>query len=389
MEIELARRLAKLPPYLFAEIDRAKKAARARGVDIIDLGVGDPDTPTFPNIVARLREAAGEAAYHRYPSYEGLPAFRAAVARWYQKRFGVGLDADTEVVSLIGSKEGIAHISLAFVNPGDLNLVPSPGYPVYNIGTLFADGVSHFMPLRRENGFLPDLDAIPDDVAARAKLMFINYPNNPTAAVADRAFFERVVEFARRHSVIVCHDAAYTELYYDGHKPMSFLEVEGAREVGIEFHSLSKTYNMTGWRIGFAVGNAKVIAGLGKIKTNVDSGLFEAIQMAGIEALEGPQEPQAELRRMYQRRRDVLVGGLRQIGLDVDAPAASFYVWFPVPKGQTSAGFAKLLLEKAGIVATPGNGFGDAGEGYARMTLCLPEKRLQEAVERIRTPGIL
>ncbi len=389
MEIELARRLAKLPPYLFAEIDRAKKAARARGVDIIDLGVGDPDTPTFPNIVARLREAAGEAAYHRYPSYEGLPAFRAAVARWYQKRFGVGLDADTEVVSLIGSKEGIAHISLAFVNPGDLNLVPSPGYPVYNIGTLFADGVPHFMPLRRENGFLPDLDAIPDDVAARAKLMFINYPNNPTAAVADRAFFERVVEFARRHSVIVCHDAAYTELYYDGHKPMSFLEVEGAREVGIEFHSLSKTYNMTGWRIGFAVGNAKVIAGLGKIKTNVDSGLFEAIQMAGIEALEGPQEPQAELRRMYQRRRDVLVGGLRQIGLDVDAPAASFYVWFPVPKGQTSAGFAKLLLEKAGIVATPGNGFGDAGEGYARMTLCLPEQRLQEAVERIRTAGIL
>lgn len=383
MDIRLAQRIAQLPPYLFAEIDRAKKEARSRGADLIDLGIGDPDTPTFPHIVKRLQEAAENPAYHRYPSYEGLAAFRQAVARWYGSRFGVSLDADTEVVSLIGSKEGIAHISLAFTDPGDVNLVPSPGYPVYNIGTLFAGGTSHFLPLRRENGFLPDLDAIPAEVAKKAKLLFINYPNNPTAAVAGREFFERVVAFARRHNVIVCHDAAYSEVYY-GERPTSFLEVEGAKEVGIEFHSLSKTYNMTGWRIGFAVGNAQVIAGLGKIKTNVDSGLFEAIQIAGIEALEGDQGPQEALRGMYRRRRDVLVEGLRAAGFDVTPPEASFYLWIPVPRPHTSSAFAKLLLEKAGIVATPGNGFGDAGEGYFRMTLCLPEERLREAVERIK-----
>jgi LL-diaminopimelate aminotransferase len=389
MEIRLAQRIAKLPPYLFAEIDRAKKAAEARGVDIIDLGVGDPDTPTFPNVVEKLQQTAADATYHRYPSYQGLMGFRESVTGWYRRRFGVELDPATEVVSLIGSKEGIAHISLAFVDPGDLTLVPDPGYPVYSVGTLFAEGTPHFVPLTRENGFLPDLEAIPEDVASRAKLLFINYPNNPTAAVADRSFFERVVEFARRHNVIVCHDAAYTEIYYDDNKPMSFLEVDGAGEVGIEFHSLSKTYNMTGWRIGFAVGNAEVIGGLGKIKTNVDSGLFEAIQVAGIEALEGDQTPQAVLREMYQKRRDALVGGLRAAGLELVPPSATFYVWIAVPKSQTSAGFAKLLLEKAGIVATPGNGFGDAGEGYVRMTLCLPEDRLREAAERIRDAGIL
>jgi LL-diaminopimelate aminotransferase len=389
MDIRLAQRIAKLPPYLFAEIDRAKKAAQARGVDIIDLGVGDPDTPTFPNIVQKLQQTAAHGAYHRYPSYQGLMGFRESVAGWYRRRFGVELDPETEVVSLIGSKEGIAHISLAFVDPGDLTLVPDPGYPVYSVGTLFAEGTPHAVPLTRENGFLPDLEAIPEDVARRAKLLFINYPNNPTAAVADRSFFERVVEFARRHNVIVCHDAAYTEIYYDDNRPMSFLEVDGAGEVGIEFHSLSKTYNMTGWRIGFAVGNPAVIGGLGKIKTNVDSGLFEAIQVAGIEALEGDQAAQAALRGMYQKRRDALVGGLRAAGLEVVPPNATFYVWIAVPKPQTSAGFAKQLLEKAGIVATPGNGFGDAGEGYVRMTLCLPEDRLREAAERIRDAGIL
>ncbi|MBI5446014.1 MAG: LL-diaminopimelate aminotransferase, partial [Deltaproteobacteria bacterium] len=362
MDIRLAQRVAQLPPYLFAEIDRAKKQVRARGVDLIDLGIGDPDRPTFSNIVRSLQEACVNPVYHRYPSYEGLPAFRGAVARWYESRFGVKLDPETEVVSLIGSKEGIAHISLAFTDPGDVNLVPSPGYPVYNIGTLFAGGVPYFLPLTRENGFLPDLEAIPPEVLAKAKLLFLNYPNNPTAAVADRKFFERLVEFAHRHNVIVCHDNAYSELYY-GEPPMSFLEVDGAKEVGIEFHSLSKTYNMTGWRIGFAVGNAAVIGGLGKIKTNVDSGLFEAIQIAGIEALEGDQGPQEELRRVYRKRRDVLVEGLRGAGLDVSAPEATFYVWFPVPKPHTSAGFAKLLLEKVGVVATPGNGFGAAGAG--------------------------
>jgi LL-diaminopimelate aminotransferase len=389
MDIRLAQRIAKLPPYLFAEIDRAKKAAIARGVDIIDLGVGDPDTPTFPHIVEKLQQAAENPAYHRYPSYEGLMAFRVAVARWYKNRFTVELDPETEVVSLIGSKEGIAHVSLAFVDPGDVTLVPSPGYPVYNVGTLFAGGTPQFIPLTQENGFLPDLDAIPAEVAQRAKLLFLNYPNNPTAAVANLAFFDEVVRFARRHNVIVCHDAAYTEIYYDQRKPVSFLQAEGAKEVGIEFHSLSKTYNMTGWRIGFAVGNREVIGGLGKIKTNVDSGLFEAIQIAGVEALESDQSAQAALREIYQGRRDALVGGLRDAGLQVEPPGATFYMWFPVPKPHTSAEFAKLLLEQAGIVATPGNGFGDGGEGYLRLTLCLPEERLREAAERIRTAGLL
>jgi LL-diaminopimelate aminotransferase len=388
MLIRLAQRVAQLPPYLFAEIDRAKREARSRGVDLIDLGIGDPDTPTFSHIVRKLQEASENPAFHRYPSYEGLPAFREAVARWYGRRFGVQLDAEQEVVSLIGSKEGIAHISLAFTDPGEINLVPSPGYPVYNIGTLFAGGIPYFLPLVRENGFLPDLDAIPEDVAQKAKLLFLNYPNNPTAAVAGRAFYEKVVEFAHRHEVIVCHDAAYSEIYFE-ERPMSFLEVDGAKEVGIEFHSLSKTYNMTGWRIGFAVGNRHVVGGLGKIKTNVDSGLFEAVQIAGIEAIEGDQGPQEELRQMYRRRRDVLVGGLRGAGFDVSAPDATFYVWFPVPKPHTSAEFAKQLLERVGVVATPGNGFGAAGEGYIRMTLCLPEERLREAVERIRSGGIL
>jgi LL-diaminopimelate aminotransferase len=380
--------VAELPPYLFAEIDRAKKEVRARGADLIDLGIGDPDIPTFPNIVRALQKASQDPAYHRYPSYEGLPAFRQTVARWYGRRFGVTLDPDTEVVSLIGSKEGIAHISLAFTNPGEVNLVPSPGYPVYNIGTLFAGGVPYFLPLTSENGFLPDLASIPEEVLAKAKLLFLNYPNNPTAAVADRKFFEGVVEFAHRHHVIVCHDLAYSEIYY-GEPPLSFLEVDGAKDVGIEFHSLSKTYNMTGWRIGFAVGNAKVVGGLGKIKTNVDSGLFEAIQIAGIEAIEGDQALQEALRDTYRRRRDVLVEGLRDAGLEVRSPEATFYVWFPVPKGHTSAGFAKLLLEKVAVVATPGNGFGAAGEGYVRMTLCLPEERLREAVDRIRGAGLL
>jgi LL-diaminopimelate aminotransferase len=389
MNIKLAKRVAELPPYLFAEIDKAKQAARAKGMDLVDLGIGDPDTPTFPNIIAKMQEAVTNPAYHRYPCYEGLKVFRESVANWYDRRFGVKLDPNTEVVSLIGSKEGIAHISLAFTDPGDINLIPDPGYPVYNIGTLFAGGRSYFMPLKAANGFLPDLEAIPDDVAAKAKLMFINYPNNPTAALADRAFYERVVAFAKKHNIIVCADAAYTEVYFGKQRPMSFLEVPGAKDVGIEFHSLSKTYNMTGWRVGFAVGNAQVVAGLGKIKTNVDSGLFEAIQIAGIEALEGDQKPQEALRDLYRRRRDVLVEGLRKAGFKVTPPEASLYVWFPVPAGRSSAEFSKELLEKVGVVATPGNGFGPSGEGYIRMTLCLPEDRLREAVDRIQKAGLV
>ncbi|OGP84615.1 MAG: LL-diaminopimelate aminotransferase, partial [Deltaproteobacteria bacterium RBG_13_65_10] len=301
-DFKLADRLSKLPPYLFAEIDRLKKEARAKGMDIIDLGVGDPDQPTPPHIVNKLQEACADSEYHHYPSYEGMPRFREAVAGWYHRRFGVTLDPATEVVSLIGSKEGIAHLPLAFVNPGDVTLVPDPAYPVYAIGTLFAGGEVVALPLQRGNGFLPDLDAIPKRALERAKILYLNYPNNPTTAVADVVFYARVAELAARHGFLVAADSPYSELTYDGYQAASFLEAPGAREVGVEFHSLSKTYNMTGWRCGFAVGNAQVIAGLGKIKTNIDSGLFQAIQVAGIVALEGDQSCVEAMRKIYTER---------------------------------------------------------------------------------------
>jgi LL-diaminopimelate aminotransferase len=310
--------------------------------------------------------------------------FRTAVAQWYERRFGVKLNPNTEVLSLIGSKEGIAHIPLAFVNPGDYVLVPTPGYPVYRVSTLFAGGIPYFLPLRKENGFLPKFSEIPKEVAEKAKLLFINYPNNPTSAIAERSFFEEVVAFARRYQTIVCHDAAYSEVAFDGYQPPSFLEVEGAKEVGIEFHSLSKTFNMTGWRIGFAVGHSEIVSALGRLKTNIDSGVFQAIQEAGIEALNHFDTPLPEIIKIYERRRDVLVKGLREIGLDVDLPKATFYLWFQVPRGYTSAQFATLLIEQAGIVATPGNGFGEAGEGYIRMAMTVDEKRLQEVIERLK-----
>lgn len=383
IKIEQAERLKQLPPYLFAELDRKKAEARSRGVDVIDLGVGDPDLPTPDNIIGKLAEAAANPRYHRYPSYTGMNNFRESVSRWYLKRAGVSLDPLTQVVSLIGSKEGIAHIPLAFVNPGDVVLVPSPAYPVYGIATQFAGGIPHEMPLLAANGFLPDLDAIPADVLARTKMMFLNYPNNPTAAIAGVDFFAKVVEFATRHQIMVCHDFAYSEMTFDGYVPTSFLATPGAMDVGIEFHSLSKTYNMTGWRIGWAVGNAEIIKGLGRIKSNIDSGIFEAIQMAGIEALEGDQGCLDTMRQIYTERRDILVAGLRQLGLKVEPPKATFYVWFLVPEGHNSASFAAILLEKAGIVATPGNGFGDPGEGYVRMALTVSKERLQEAVKRM------
>jgi LL-diaminopimelate aminotransferase len=381
--IKKAERIQKLPPYLFAEIDRLKREVAARGVDLINLGIGDPDTPTPAHIVARLREAAATPANHRYPDYEGMPSFRAAAAGWMAQRYGVRLDPATEVVSLIGSKEGIANMAVAFVDPDDVVLVPDPGYPVYHIGTSFNGGVTYRMPLRRENGFLPDLGAIPDEVARRAKLLWLNYPNNPTAAVAPRAFFEDVIRFAERHGVIVCHDAAYAEIYY-GERPPSILELPGGREVAIEFHSLSKTFNMTGWRVGFAVGHPELIAGLGKVKTNVDSGVFQAVQEAAIAALTGDPAVVDGLRTMYRERRDVLVGGLTNIGLPCDPPAGTFYVWVPVPRGTTAAALASRILTEAGVVVTPGTGFGAAGEGYIRLTLCSPAERLREAVERLR-----
>ncbi len=384
MRFEMAKRIDQIPPYLFAEIDKKKEEMKKKGTDVIDLGIGDPDLPTPKPIIERLKKAAENPGNHRYPSYEGMIEFRTAVAAWYKRRFGITLDPRTEVLALIGSKEGIAHIPLAFVNSGDIVLVPSPGYPVYRVSTLFAGGTPYFLPLRKENGFLPILSEIPGTVAKQAKLLFINYPNNPTSAVAGKPFFEEVVAFARRHQIMVCHDAAYTEVAFDGYRPLSFLEVDGAKEVGIEFHSLSKTFNMTGWRIGFAVGHPQILSGLGRVKTNIDSGLFQAIQEAGTEALNHLDTPLPEIIDTYERRRDVMVRGLEQIGLEVDRPKATFYLWIRVPRGYRSAQFATLLLEQAGIVATPGNGFGEEGEGYIRMALTVDENRLREAIERLK-----
>lgn len=381
---EKAERLRQLPPYLFKEIDRKKAEVRSRGVDIIDLGVGDPDLPTPEHIIRALKRAADDPANHRYPSYSGLNTFKETVAEWYRERFGVVLDASTEVVSLIGSKEGIAHFPLAFINPGDVALVPSPAYPVYNIATIFAGGESFFMPLLSENRFLPDLKSIPEEIAARAKILFINYPNNPTSAIADLDFFKQVVAFAEKHDILVCHDAAYTEMAFDGYRPPSFLEVEGAKEVGIEFHSLSKTYNMTGWRIGFAVGNPIAVEGLGAIKSNIDSGVFQAVQVAGIEAIKGDQACVEEMSRIYTERRDVMVRGLRDSGFEVETPKATFYLWIKVLEGYSSAQLATRLLEEAGLVVTPGNGFGEPGEGYFRMALAQKKERLEEAVKRLK-----
>ncbi len=385
--IEVATRIKTLPPYLFAAIDKMKQEAIARGVDIINLGIGDPDLPTPVPIIESLANAAKDPKHHQYPSYEGMLSFRKAVAAWYRHRFNVTLDPANEVLTLIGSKEGIGHIHLAFVDPGDVVLVPSPGYPVYPVGTSFAGGTSHIMPLMKSNGFLPDLGAIPKEVAKKAKLMWLNSPNNPTSVVMTKDYLKWVVDFAQEHRIIVCHDAAYSVVYYDGRRPASFMEVEGAKDVGVEFHSLSKTYNMTGWRIGFAVGNKEVLAGLGQVKSNLDSGCFEAVQEAGITALALDDSVTDSLRKTYQDRRDILIPGLKSLGLEVDPPPAAFYVWVTVPKGYTSTSFTAHLLEKTGIVTTPGNGFGAPGEGYIRMTLCTSKERLAEAVERIKKAG--
>jgi len=376
-----AARMNNLPPYLFARIDEMKAEQQKKGVDIIDLGVGDPDLPTPDHIVASLCKAAQNPENHHYPSYAGMPAYRSAVAGWYKKRFGVRLDAGREVVALMGSKDGIAHIAEAFVNPGDYVLSPSPGYPVYRTGTLFAEGRVHEMPLVLKNNFVPVLDDIPKKVGKAAKLMFINYPNNPTAAVAPAGFYKEVVDFARDHDIVVVSDNAYSEIAYDGYRAPSFLETNGAIEVGIEMHSLSKTYNMTGWRIGMAVGNAEILAGLGRVKTNVDSGVFNAVQHAAITALSGSQNCVKEACAIYQERRDVLIAGLRDLGFDVPAPKATFYIWLPV---HDCMAFCAKLLNEAGIVATPGVGFGSSGEGYVRFAITRPVARIREAIERMR-----
>lgn len=381
--VKAAKRLEKIPPYLFARIDKKKEEARKKGIDLIDFGIGDPDIPTPANIIEKMKDAVENSRNHRYPSYEGMYAFRKAVSDWYKKRFSVKLDPDTEVVTLIGSKEGIAHIPWAYVDNGDVVLVPSPGYPVYKISTLLAGGIPYIMPLREENNFLPDLDKIPKDVLKRAKLLFINYPNNPTGAHADDDFFKKVVHIAKEFDILVCHDAAYSEIAYEGYKPKSFLEFDPEKKYSIEFHSLSKTYCMTGWRIGFAVGNRDAIYNLGKLKTNIDSGVFQAVQQAGIEALTGDQTSLEELKKRFEKRRDMVIDGLTSFGIKVRKPLATFYIWAKVPKKYTSEEFCERLIEKTGIVVTPGNGFGEEGEGYFRISLTINEKKIKEAMKRL------
>ena len=388
--MEYSERIKKIPPYLFAEIDRAIEKKRGEGVDVISLGIGDPDLPTPGNIIEALGRAAQEPENHRYPSYVGMLRFREAVANWYKRRFNVSLNPENEVVTLIGSKEGIGHIPLAFTNPGDINLVPSPAYPVYRIGTILADGLPKDMPLLEENGFKPDLSKISGDDAKNARLMFINYPNAPTTATAEKEFFKEVIDFAKDNEIIVCHDNPYSEMVFDGYRAPSFLEFQGAKEVGIEFHSLSKTYNMTGWRIGFVSGNADVLSGLGKVKENIDSGAFQAVQIAGIEALEGPQDAIAKNMKILQERRDVMVDGLNDIGFEIKKPKATFYLWFKIPSSyKSSVEFSQALLDKTGVVMTPGVGFGEHGEGYARCAITQNKERLQEVIDRIKNSDIM
>lgn len=381
-----ARRIAAVPPYLFAEIDRKKREVIARGVDVISLGIGDPDQPTPRFIIDAMHRAIEIPACHQYPDYDGSLAFRQAACQFYERRFGQSFDPRTEALALIGSKEGLAHLIWAYVDAGNVALVPDPAYPVYKTHTLLAGGTPYPLPLLAENGYMPDLDAIPAEVAARAKLLFLNYPNNPTGAVATLDFYRQAVAFARRHDILIVSDNAYSEMTYDGYRAPSIFEVEGAREVAVEFWSLSKPFNMTGWRIAFVVGNPEAIAALGVIKTNTDSGQFTAVQEAANAALTSPEAEGfiAEMNEVYRRRRDLAVAGLRAIGLDARPMKGSFYLWVPVPEGHTSASFAALLLEEAGVVVTPGAAYGEHGEGYIRISLCIAEERLQEAMERIR-----
>ncbi|MCH8848095.1 MAG: LL-diaminopimelate aminotransferase [Chloroflexi bacterium] len=381
--MQLARRLDQLPPYLFLEISRKIAEKRAQGVDVVSFGIGDPDLPTPPHILDELKRTADDPANHRYPETDGLPALREAIAAWYKRRFGVELD-DKEVVPLIGAKEGIGHMALCLTDPGDVALIPDPAYPVYAAGTMFAGGTAHLMPLREERGWLPDLSAIPADVAERAKVIWINYPNNPTGGLATPEFFEEVVAFAKEYDIVVCHDAAYSEVTFDGYVAPSFLQTPGAIDVGIEFHSLSKTYNMTGWRIGMAVGNATLVDALVRVKSNLDSGIPQAVQYMGIEALEHTaQEWHDANNEVYRRRRDRVVDVLRTIGLDVTTPKSGLYVWARCPEGWTSAEVATALLDEHAVVVTPGRGYGEAGEGYIRLSLTTPDDRVEEGLRRL------
>jgi len=391
MGIDTSHRLKKLPPYLFLEIDRIKRKAIKQGKDIIDFGVGDPDQPTPSYIIDSLYKAAQDPVNHRYALDQGMPALRQAIASWYRRRFGVLLNPESEILPLIGSKEGIAHLPLAILNPGDYSLILDPCYPPYRGGTILAGAKVYPLPLIEKNDFIPELKNIPNDILKKAKLLYINYPNNPTAAVAKKKFYKEVVRFARKNNIIVISDLAYSEICFDGFKAPSFLEVEGARFVGIEFHSLSKTCNMTGWRIGWACGNKNLVSALAKIKSNIDSGIFSAIQIAGIAALKGWQNHINKICQLYQERRDILVEGLNSLGWQVDKPKATFYLWAKIPKRAFSAAkksnsmvFVQRLLKETGIVATPGIGFGKYGEGYVRFALTIDKEEIKEAIVRLR-----
>jgi LL-diaminopimelate aminotransferase len=378
-----AERLRRLPPYLFAQIERKIAEKRAAGIDVISLGIGDPDTPTPQVVVDAMCEHVARPDTHRYPSNRGRASFREAVAAFYERRFGVALDPETEIIPALGAKEAIANVNLAYLDPGDVALASDPGYPVYTTGPLLAGAEPVSLPLAPERGFLPDLEAIPPEVAERTRLMFLNYPNNPTGAVVEDDFFARVVEFARRHDIIVVHDNAYSEITYDGYRAPSFLETPGAKDVGIEVLSLSKTYNMTGWRSGAVVGNADLIQAYWQLKTNLDSGMFEALQEASVAALSSDQSTVAEMCAIYRRRRDTLVAALRAAGIEVTPPKGTIYLWAPVPDGETSASFTERVLEEAAVVISPGAAYGPAGEGFVRMSLTVPDERLNEAAERI------
>ena len=381
--MRVARRIENLPPYLFVEISKKIAEKKAKGEEVISFAIGDPDIPTPPHIIEKLCQSARDPVNHRYPESDSLLELRRAVAEWYQKRFGVSFDPGKEVLPLIGAKEGIAHIAFCFIDPGDVALVPDPGYPVYSIGTMLAGGTSYFLPLKRERAFLPDLDSIPDHILKKSRLLWINYPNNPTGAVADLDFFRKVVKFAERHDLLVCHDGPYTEVAFDGYQPVSFMQAEGARERGVEFHSFSKSYNMTGWRIGMVVGNATMVGALKTLKSNLDSGIPQAIQYAAIEALTGSQDCISEHNAVYQKRRDLVMEALDRIGLEATAPKASLYIWAKIPAGYTSVEFTADLLEQVGVAVTPGIGYGQNGEGYVRLSLTIPDASLVKGLSRI------
>ena len=381
--MRLSKRVENLPPYLFIEITRKIAEKRAKGEEVISFAIGDPDIPTPSHIIEKLCQAARDPANHRYPESDSLPELRQAMAGWYQRRFGVSFDPDKEVLPLIGSKEGIGHIAFCFIDSGDIALVPDPGYPVYSVSVMLAGGELYYMPLTEEKDFLPDLEAIPDHILKKAKLLWINYPNNPTGAVADLDFFNKVVKFAEQHDLAVCHDGPYTEVAFDGYQPVSFMQADGAREIGVEFHSLSKSFNMTGWRIGMVVGNATMVNALMRVKSNLDSGIPQAIQYAAIAALTGPQDCIKEHNAIYQRRRDLIVEMLNSIGLEARAPKASLYVWTKVPEGYNSVDFTADLLDKVGVAVTPGVGYGKHGEGYVRLSLTIPDAALVKGLSRL------